>query len=177
MNTPTKILVVDDEPDVLAGTARLLEKKGYVVTRAASGDEALRSVQTDYPDLLLLDRNLPGLDGLEVCRRIKGDPALAGVLVVIVSASHAESDEQAEGLEFGADGYISRPIANRELLARVEAFVRILRLSRTQRAQTAELQKKTAIAVQAQEASLNLLEDAVEARTSLERKKIGRAHV
>jgi PAS domain S-box-containing protein len=135
MNDPVRILVVDDDPDILRGTVRLLEKAGYTVAQAASGEEALQAAQSQRPDLLLLDHDLPGLAGLEVCRRIKQDPALVDSLVVIVSAAHAESDQQAEVLESGADGYIGRPIGNRELLARVGALVRLQRLTRSLRLQ------------------------------------------
>lgn len=152
---------MDDHPDVLHGTVRLLEKAGYVVCPAACGEAALQAMRERRPDLVLLDRNLPDLDGLEVCRRIKGDPAWRDVLVIMVSASHAQSDEQAEGLELGADGYITRPIANREMLARVDSYVRIGRLARSLRLQVEEHQKSAA-------AALNLMEDAMEARNELE---------
>jgi two-component system cell cycle sensor histidine kinase/response regulator CckA len=168
MKDSLSILVVDDDPEVLHGTARLLEKEGYVVDLATNGEEALKSVEAHHPDLLLLDRSLPGIDGLEVCRRIKRDPALAEILVIIASGSQIESNDQAEGLEAGADGYIARPIANRELLARVEAYVRIVILNRELREQAGTLQKITTAALQAENASLNLMEDAVEARRRLE---------
>ncbi len=168
MNAPLRILVVDDEPDLLIGTARLLEKAGYAVDRAANGEQALQAVRDHRPDLLLLDRDLPDIDGTEVCRRIRQDPAVAGSFVIIISGSYTESDEQAEGLESGADGYITRPIANRELLARVAAFVRILHLTRSLRLQAEELMKSGAAASQARLASLNLMEDAVAARDRLE---------
>ena len=163
-----RILFVEDDPDVLAGTARLLEKAGYTVDRAASGEEALLAVQKHRPDLLLLDHDLPGINGTEVCRRIKQDPALVDSLVVIVSASHAESDQQAEGLELGADGYIGRPIGNRELLARVQSYVRIQCLTRSLHLQAEELKHSYAAASQAHLATLNLMADAVAARERLE---------
>jgi signal transduction histidine kinase len=163
-----RILVVDDDAEILRGTVRLLEKVGYPVDCAADGEAALQAVRARRPDLLLLDRNLPGIDGLEVCRRIKRDPTLRDVLVIMVSASHSQSVEQAEGLEAGADGYIARPVANRELVARVEAYVRIGRLARSLRRQAEELQESAAAARQAQAAALNLMEDAVEARDRLE---------
>ena len=162
-----RILVVDDDPDVLTGTVRLLKKAGYAVDQAASGEEALQVIRHDCPDLILLDRNLTGIDGVEVCRRIKQDPTLVDVPVVMVSASHAETDEQAEGLESGADGYISRPIANRELLARVGSYVRIRCLTRTLRLQAEALEQRAKATIQAQDASLNLMEDVVEARDRL----------
>lgn len=108
-----RILVVDDDPEILKGTARLLEIAGYAVDRAATGEAALQAGRAGRPDLIVLDRCLPGLDGLEVCRRIKRDPAFAGILVAIASGKNGESTDQAEGLEAGADGYIARPIAKR----------------------------------------------------------------
>jgi DNA-binding response OmpR family regulator/nitrogen-specific signal transduction histidine kinase len=136
-----KILVVDDDPDVLEGTVRLLEKAGYAVKRASTGGETLQIIQ-EYPaDLLLLDRDLPDINGIEVCRRIKQNPALKDTLVVFVSSLFTESNEQSEGLESGADGYITRPIANRELLARVESYVRIHFLTSSMRLLSEQLRK------------------------------------
>lgn len=164
-----KILVVDDDPDILSGTAHLLEKAGYTVDRVTTGEAALAAVAAQPPDLLLLDRDLGGIDGLEVCRRIKQVPAYADMLVVLVSASYTTTENQAEGLESGADGYIARPIANRELLARVGVYVRILRLTRTLHDQATELTQKAAAAAQAHLASLNLMEDALTAQQAAER--------
>ncbi len=126
MSNPIYILVVDDDAGILSYTVRLLEKAGYSVGSASSGEEALESVRVRCPDLLLLDYHLPGFDGVEVCRQIKQDHTLQHCLVVIVSALTVASDEQAAGLESGADGYIGRPIANRELLARVNAYARVI---------------------------------------------------
>ena len=164
-----RILVVDDDPDILNGTAHLLGNAGYTVDRAASGEVALAAVAAQPPDLVLLDRDLGGIDGLEVCRRIKQVPASADVRVVIASASSIATKNQAEGLEAGADGYIARPIGNRELLARVSAYVRILQLYRTLRQQGAVLAQQAVAATQAQLASLNLMEDALAAQQAAER--------
>ena len=169
MNQSFRILVVDDDPDILDGTAHLLEKAGYMVDRAASGEAALAAIAAKTPDLVLLDRDLEGIDGLEVCRRIKQVPAYANMLVVLVSASYTTTENQAEGLEAGADGYLARPVANRELLARVGVYVRILTLSRALRHQAADLAQETATATQAQLASLNLMEDAMAAQQAAER--------
>ena len=163
-----RILVVDDDANILNGTARLLENAGYAVDRAATGEAALQAVRDHRPDLLLLDRHLPDINGLEVCRRIKQEPAQADIFVVMISASSTKSEEQAEGLESGADGYIARPIANRELLARVAAYIRIFHLTRSLRLQAEELKKHSEAADQAQLASLNLMEDAVAARERAE---------
>ena len=168
MNQSIRILVVDDDSNVLNGTARLMENAGYTVDKASNGDEALQSVRDHHTDLLLLDRKMPGIDGLEVCRRIKQDAALADTFVVIVSGVYTASDHQAEGFESGADGYIVSPIANREMLARVESYVRILLLTRSLRLQTEELKKSNEAITQAHLASLNLMEDTLAARDSFE---------
>ena len=125
MKTPYKILIVDDDPMLLKATQLALKPAGYDILTAASGEEALQLVQEQRPDLILLDVNMPGVDGLEVCRQIKASPELAGTYVILFSASKTGSDAQSEGLDIGADGYITRPIPNRELLARVQAMLRL----------------------------------------------------
>ncbi len=101
-------------------------------------------VPTFRPDLVLSDWDMPELDGLEMCRRIKSDPASADVFVILISGTYTQSEEQSAGMESGADSYIARPIANRELSARVGAFVRILRLNRARRDKNAELEEALA---------------------------------
>ena len=127
MSAEVEILVVDDDPDILSGTALLLRTAGYGVLEAANGEKGLEIVQERRPALVLLDRVLPDIQGLEVCRRIKADPGLAGIFVILLSNYHTSSREQSMGLESGADGCIGRPISNRELVARVEAMLRIRR--------------------------------------------------
>ncbi len=124
MDTAT-ILVVDDDPLVRSSTTRFLKSSGYRVACAVDGEEALVHIQAHHPDLVLMDVNMPRLDGIDALRRIKADPALASTWVVIVSGSRVDTDSQAHGLEAGADGYIARPISNRELLARVQSILRI----------------------------------------------------
>ncbi len=121
------ILCVDDSPEILGATIRLLEKAGYLVCGASSGEEALRLLGDGEFDLVLLDVALPDMEGPEICRRIKSDPALRGPLVVMLSGSRTSSEQQAHGLDLGADGYIARPVSNRELLARVQSMLRIKR--------------------------------------------------
>jgi DNA-binding response OmpR family regulator len=130
METAARILVVEDDADIACGTVRVLGQAGYVTALARGGEEALQTLPTFCPHLVLLDRQMPGMDGMEVCRRIKADPMLRGVSVVIISAVFTLAEEQVVGLESGADGFIARPIGNRELLVRVAAFVRIARLNR-----------------------------------------------
>ena len=138
----TRILVVDDEPEVARGTAHLLEQLGYPLATALSGEEALQIMTTFRPHLVLLDWDLPGMDGVEVCRRIKRTPEYADVLVILISAIYTQSEEQVAGLKTGADGFITRPIPNCELAARVDAFAHILRQTRSLREQAEQLQQQ-----------------------------------
>ncbi len=125
MSESTTVLVVEDNLALLAATARVLRSGGFQVCEAATGQQALELVRTRRPGMVLLDVVLPDQDGLSVCREIKRDPVLRGTFVVLVSGQRTRSDEQAEGLDVGADGYIARPVENRELLARMRAFQRI----------------------------------------------------
>ncbi len=125
MNSSIRILVVDDDKDLRAAMVRLLKGAGYEVNEVDNGISGLEQAREWKPDLLLLDVDMPGMNGLEVCTRIKSDPTLDRLFVVMVSASCITSDQQSLGLETGADGYIARPIANRELIARVQAYIRL----------------------------------------------------
>jgi len=119
-----RILVVDDNDDLRRATVRLLSQAGYDVVEAAGGEECLRLARAGPPDLVLLDVAMPAPDGIEVCRRLKADPDLAGAFVVHCSAHQTAAEDVARGLDSGADGYLARPIGNRELLARVQGFLR-----------------------------------------------------
>jgi signal transduction histidine kinase len=120
-----KILVVDDNPVVLLSVSEFLRSAGYEVLEAGSAEAGLQLAQQHTPDLLLLDVVLPDLTGVELCRRMKADPATRKLFVVLLSASEVSAPSQITGLEAGADGYIARPIENRELLARVQSLLRI----------------------------------------------------
>ena len=115
------VLVVDDSPVLLEGTARLCRQAGFEVDTAANGAEALLRVRERPPRLVLLDMELPDLTSLEVLRQIRDDPALAAVSVVFLSGHQITAGQQTAALDAGADGYIARPIANQELLARIRA--------------------------------------------------------
>ena len=117
------ILVVEDEEDILDIIRVTLTREGYRVTGVTSGEDALRSVLSRAPDLVLLDLMLPGISGLEVCRRIKGDPRTASIPVIMVTARGEETDI-VTGLELGADDYIPKPFSNRVLVARIHAVIR-----------------------------------------------------
>jgi PAS domain S-box-containing protein len=123
MNKDARILIVDGDPLLLRAASRLLKRVGYQVFEAANGMEGQRLAVQYQPELILLDVVLPDIDGVEICRRLKSDPALAGALVVLLLGTKTGSPDQAFSLESGADGYIVRPIPNRELLARVETFL------------------------------------------------------
>ena len=127
MDKRTRILVVDDDPDMLLLTSEVLRRAGHEVLEASTGNGCLEIVGARHPDLVLLDVVLPDVTGVEVCRKIKADPQLRGTFVILVSGVHVSSDYQADGLNVGADGYIVKPVANKELLARVQAMERIKR--------------------------------------------------
>ncbi|MFC1657637.1 response regulator [Candidatus Moduliflexota bacterium] len=121
--TGEKILIVEDEPDIAELIEYNLLKCGYAAELAVSGEEALDRMEVDLPGLVILDLMLPGVDGLEVCRRLKKDPQTADVPVVMVTAKGEESDI-VRGLELGADDYIIKPFSPKVLLARIGAVLR-----------------------------------------------------
>jgi adenylate cyclase len=131
------VLVVDD----LAANVRLLEAvlspKGFRVATASSGAEALDVLANEHPDLVLLDVLMPGMDGYEVCRRIREDPGTAFLPVIMITASGAE--EKTRAIESGADDFINKPFDQAELLARVRSLVRVKRYHDTIENQAAEL--------------------------------------
>jgi two-component system, OmpR family, alkaline phosphatase synthesis response regulator PhoP len=118
-----KILVVEDEEEIQELVSYNLAKEGYEVARAASGEDALKQVRHELPDLILLDLMLPGIDGLEVCRSLKRDAATQAVPIVVLTAKGEETDVVA-GLEMGADDYITKPFSPKVLIARMRAVLR-----------------------------------------------------
>ena len=128
-----KVLVTDDSPDILLMSAMLLRGAGYEVLEASTGRECLDAVRTHHPDLVLLDVMLPDMTGVQVCGQIKNDESLKDIFVILASGIQISSEHQAEGLDIGADGYIVRPIPNKEFLARVQAGERIKRAEDTLR--------------------------------------------
>ena len=117
------ILIVEDEEDIRELLDVNLRKHGYRTLLAASGEEGLKKARAGKPDLILLDLMLPGVDGLEVCRQLKRDPALASVPVMMVTARGEEADIVA-GLELGAEDYVVKPFSPRVLVARVKTVLR-----------------------------------------------------
>jgi two-component system phosphate regulon response regulator PhoB len=123
MATPPAILVVDDEHDLAELVAFNLRQAGFEPTTASSGDEALRAAEASPPDLVILDVNMPGLDGFEVAKRLRRAAGTAGVPIIMLTARTSEPDELA-GLASGADDYITKPFSMKVLLARVVATLR-----------------------------------------------------
>ena len=117
------ILVVEDEEDIRELLKYNLEKEGYQIFGAATGEEALQAVRRRLPDLILLDLMLPGIDGLEVCRRIKSDPQARHLPIIMLTAKGEETDI-VTGLELGADDYVTKPFSPRVLVARLRAALR-----------------------------------------------------
>jgi two-component system alkaline phosphatase synthesis response regulator PhoP len=111
-----KILIVDDDPFLLRLVEYLLGKEGYEIVTATEGEEALKKVETEKPDLVILDVMLPGIDGLEVCRRLRSQPETAALPVVMLSARSSVSDRIA-GLEAGTNEYLGKPSDARQVVA------------------------------------------------------------
>ena len=119
----TRVLVVEDDPDIAQLVAHYLEKSGFSVERLANGRDALTSVAAHPPDVLVLDLMLPEVDGLEICRLVRGNTATAATPIIMLTARAEESD-RIVGLEIGADDYMAKPFSPNELVARVRALVR-----------------------------------------------------
>jgi adenylate cyclase len=125
--TDAKILVVDDTPNNVKLLKDLLTMKGYAVVTASSGPEGLEQIDKERPDLVLLDVMMPGMNGYDVCRRIRESP-LTGVLPVVMVTALDPGPERIKGLEAGADDFLTKPINQAELLARVRSLLRIKQL-------------------------------------------------
>ncbi len=131
-----RLLIIEDEEDILALVHYNLVKAGYQVECTTSGEEGFRIAREFNPDLLLLDLMLPGIDGLEVCRRFKADDRTEALPIIMLTAKGEESDIVA-GLEMGADDYVTKPFSPQVLLARIGAVLR-----RREKAATEEVQLK-----------------------------------
>jgi two-component system alkaline phosphatase synthesis response regulator PhoP len=121
------ILVVEDDEDILQLLKYNLAKEGYLVTGVTSGEEALKLLKFEVPDLILLDLMLPGVDGLDVCRHLKRNAQTAQIPIIMLTAKGEEADI-VTGLELGADDYIPKPFSPRVMVARVRAVLRRLQL-------------------------------------------------
>lgn len=117
------LLIVEDEEDIQELLAYHLQREGYTVRIANTGEEGLRQVRRQPTDLVLLDLMLPGIDGLEICRTLRADPATRALPIIMVTARGEESDI-VTGLELGADDYVTKPFNHKVLIARVRAVLR-----------------------------------------------------
>jgi PAS domain S-box-containing protein len=136
------ILNVDDDEANRSVKSHILRRAGYRVVEAKNGAEALRLVQESSPQLVVLDVKLPDVSGTEVCRRIKANPDSAGIMVLQVSASHVTTADRIEGLEGGADSYLTEPVEAEELVACVKALLRLSQRERENRELLAQVQER-----------------------------------
>jgi phosphate regulon transcriptional regulator PhoB len=118
-----EVLVVEDEPDIRELVVLHLTREGFRCRTAADGGDALREVRAARPDLVVLDLMLPGMSGLEVCRRLRAEPGTATLPIIMLTAKVDEVD-RVVGLEMGADDYVAKPFSPKELVARVRAVLR-----------------------------------------------------
>ena len=124
MNNLANILIVEDDSTIRTILQMLLRSVGFTHVRsAARGDEGLDAIRREPPQLVLLDLMLPGLDGLTVCRRVREDPTLADVRIIMLTAK-SEDEDVVRGLELGADDYVTKPFSREVLLARINAVLR-----------------------------------------------------
>ncbi|HMS85995.1 MAG TPA: response regulator transcription factor [Nitrospira sp.] len=123
--TGKKILIIEDEQDIVQLVQHYLQKEGFRSVTATSGIEAVKKVKEEKPDLIILDLMLPELDGLEVCKRVRSNPDTA-LLPIIMLTAKAEESDTIVGLELGADDYVTKPFSPKALIARVKALLRRL---------------------------------------------------
>lgn len=118
-----KILIVDDEKDIVDLISYNLEKEGFATAKAYDGETALQMVKTQKPKLIILDLMMPKMNGLDVCRAVRGNPETSGLPIIILTAKSDEVDKII-GLEIGADDYMTKPFSVKELIARVRSILR-----------------------------------------------------
>ena len=116
--TPKKLLVADDEPNIVISLEYLMKREGYSVLVATDGNQALEAIQREQPALVLLDVMMPGKTGFEVCQAVRADPALDGVRILMLTAKGRETDV-GKGLALGANAYMTKPFSTRELVQKV----------------------------------------------------------
>ena len=113
-----RILIADDEPNIVLALEFLMKKEGYEVQTVSDGEEALRTIEKSPPDLILLDIMMPKLDGYEVCQRIRSDPSMKDIVIIMLTAKGREVERE-KGLALGADFYITKPFSTREVVKKV----------------------------------------------------------
>ncbi len=143
MRTPPQILIVDDNPANLDIFETRLAAHGYDTITASDGAEGLAVAMERKPDLILLDIMMPKMDGIEVCRRLKGDPSLPFMPIILVTAK-AEAEDVVAGLEAGGDEYLTKPVDQKALVARVKSMLRIKQLHDTTQEQAERIEADAA---------------------------------
>ena len=122
MNQKAKVLIVDDEPNNVDFLEQALEDSGYQLITATNGQEALNKIQSEQPDLILLDLNMPIMDGFTVLAKVKEDPNLRDIPVIIISSEH-ESKSVVKGIKQGAEDYLTKPVNAGLLMKKVKDFL------------------------------------------------------
>jgi DNA-binding response OmpR family regulator len=118
-----RILIVDDEPSIVISLEYLMRREGYEIAVATDGEAALHAIAERPPDLVILDVMLPRMNGFDVCRRVRADPRLADVRILMLTAKGRDT-EVAKGLGLGADAYVTKPFSTRDLVAQIAALLR-----------------------------------------------------
>jgi len=122
MTSAKKVLIADDEPNILISLEFLMKREGHAVVVARDGVQALEAIRTERPDLVLLDVMMPGKNGFEVCAAVRADDALGGVKILMLTAKGRDTDV-AQGLGVGADAYMTKPFSTKELAAKVREML------------------------------------------------------
>jgi len=122
MNDTKKILIADDEENIVISLEFLMKREGFEVIVAGDGEEALQRIREEAPDLVLLDVMMPKMSGFEVCQEVRADPALNGIRILMLTAKGRDT-EVAKGLALGADGYMTKPFSTKELVDQVHALL------------------------------------------------------
>lgn len=117
-----KIFIIEDDPSFLRAISHILEREGYQVLTASNGIVGLRKVKEENPDLLILDVMLPGIDGFEICSRLRGEPQTTQLPIIMLSAKGQDTD-RATGLKVGANDYLTKPVDHSVLIDRVAALL------------------------------------------------------
>jgi len=118
-----KLLIVEDNIVILTMQKQIFEMEGYDITTAQEGMDALKKVHQEHPDIVLLDVNIPGMNGFELCRQIKEDPALSDIIVVMISAVYYSDEDAKKGMAMGADAYFTKPYENEVLQSKIKELL------------------------------------------------------
>ncbi|MEE8547401.1 MAG: response regulator [bacterium] len=118
-----KLLIVEDNIVILTMQKQIFEMEGYDITTAQEGMDALKKVHQERPDIVLLDVNIPGMNGFELCRQIKEDPALSDIIVVMISAVYYSDEDAKKGMAMGADAYFTKPYENEVLQSKIKELL------------------------------------------------------